>query len=101
MHFDHAAEIFLMTSATLFVTSIGLAVAWARARERATRAEGFNEGLRAAQPQHVQGSSLAIDAIAMEVERIGEGQRFLTKVLAEQQNARLPQQRPVGSITPH
>jgi hypothetical protein len=99
--FHHAAEIFLMTSMALFVTSIGFAIAWARARERATRAEGFMEGLRAANPLQNQGSSLAIDAIAMEVERIGEGQRFLTKVLSDQQTGRLQQQRPVGSITPH
>ena len=98
--FHHAAEVFLMSSMALFVTSIGLAVAWARARERATRAEGFMEGLRSAHPLQHRESSPAIDAIAMEVERIGEGQRFLTRVLSEQQGGRGPQ-RAVGSITPH
>jgi hypothetical protein len=44
--------------------------------------------------------SPAIDAIAMEVERIGEGQRFLTKVIAEQRPNPMSQ-RPIGSITPH
>jgi hypothetical protein len=92
--------LFLGTS-VLFVTTIGFAIAWARARDRASRAEAFMEGFRSAQPLQEQGSSRAIDAIAMEVERIGEGQRFLTKVLADQQAARLQQPRPVGSITPH
>ncbi|MDB4917911.1 MAG: hypothetical protein JWM95_5555, partial [Gemmatimonadetes bacterium] len=71
MHFGHAAEIFFLASAAMLATCVGLAVAWARARERATRAEAFIEGLRAAQSNQGQGSTLAIDAIAMEVERIG------------------------------
>ena len=33
----------------------------------------------------------AIDAIAFEVERIGEGQRFITKVFAERNNVALPE----------
>ena len=32
----------------------------------------------------------AVDAIALEVERISEGQRFATRILAEQRDARLP-----------
>ena len=38
----HLAEIFFLSSSVLFVTSVGLAIAWARARERAMRAEGFS-----------------------------------------------------------
>jgi hypothetical protein len=37
---------------------------------------------RLANPDRQQ-MALALDAIAVEVERIGEGQRYLTKVLAE------------------
>ena len=33
----------------------------------------------------------AMDAIAFEVERIGEGQRFITKVFAERTNVALPE----------
>jgi len=40
---------------------------------------------------------LAIESIAMEVERIAEGQRFTTKVLAE----RHPDSAPRGQTTPH
>ena len=32
------------------------------------------------------GTSTALDAIAEEVERIGEGQRFLTRIMSEQAN---------------
>jgi hypothetical protein len=99
--FHTPGGLFFITSVALFATSIGFAFAWLRARERYTRAEAFLEGLRASNPLQNQGSSPAIDAIAMEVERIGEGQRFLTKVLSDQQAGRLSQQRHVGTITPH
>jgi hypothetical protein len=48
----------------------------------------------------------AIETIALEVERIGEGQRFTTKLLAERQSdaaARIPvlPRKEPGTITPH
>lgn len=46
----------------------------------------------------------SIDAMAVEMERVGEGQRFVTKLLAEQQNpkvAELPSPRPKKFDTPH
>jgi hypothetical protein len=97
-HFTHLAELFILISGGLFTTTIAFAIAWMRARERAVRAEAYMDGLRSVSSQ--QGVSPAIDAIAMEVERIGEGQRFLTKVIAEQRPNAIPQ-RPIGSITPH
>lgn len=39
----------------------------------------------------------AVNAIALEVERIGEGQRFLSKALAE----RAPREQASRSVTPH
>ena len=42
----------------------------------------------------------ALDAIALEVERISEAQRFTTKVLSERQPVVLPRAEP-RSITPH
>jgi hypothetical protein len=44
-----------------------------------------------------------VDAISIEVERISEGQRFTTKLLAKRPaNAALPDRsRPGGSTTPH
>ena len=46
----------------------------------------------------------AIDAVAFEVERIGEGQRFITKVFAERNNVALPESSATPRervITPH
>ena len=45
----------------------------------------------------------AIEAIAIEVERVAEGQRFVTKLLAERGQQPLPDRlaQPKQSITPH
>jgi hypothetical protein len=46
----------------------------------------------------------AVDAVAIEVERISEGQRFVTKLLAERatEPIRMPERQAVRpSITPH
>ncbi|MES2177143.1 MAG: hypothetical protein V4550_04695 [Gemmatimonadota bacterium] len=42
----------------------------------------------------------ALDAIALEVERVSEGQRFATKMLTERQPVMLPRSEP-RNITPH
>jgi hypothetical protein len=45
----------------------------------------------------------AVDAVAVEVERISEGQRFTTRLLTEHSNGRLASEKPSigGSTTPH
>ena len=47
----------------------------------------------------------AVETIGIEVERIAEGQRFTTRILAERTETRpLPEagaRRPLGAITPH
>ena len=96
----HLAELLALCSAGLFVSSIGFAALWVRARERAARAESLLEGLRLG--SRAESMSPAIDAIAEEVERIGEGQRFLTRIMSEQAGrAELSRPRTPGSTTPH
>jgi hypothetical protein len=82
----------LMVPITLFcmigLTAIGvpIAKAWARRIE--------NEPRRPSLPPEVverlERMEQAIDSIAVEVERISEGQRFTTKLLAERNNSALP-----------
>lgn len=101
IHIPHLAELLVLCGGGLFVTSIGFATLWVRARERAARAEALLEGIRMMGARS-DGVSPAIDAIAEEVERIGEGQRFLTRIMSEQANrASLTPPRAPGSITPH
>ena len=76
----------IVASGVLAASTIGFAVAWIRARERAIRAEQ-----RAAPPpgedarfDHLE---RAVETIAVEVERMSEGQRFVSRLLAERQGA--------------
>jgi hypothetical protein len=99
IHINHMAQLLALGGAGLFTSTIGFAALWIRARDRATRAESLLEGMRLMGAR--DGSSTAIDAIAEEVERIGEGQRFLTRIMSEQASrASLPSRAP-GSTTPH
>lgn len=43
----------------------------------------------------------ALDATSIEVERLGEGQRFTTKLLSERSRGPEPQRQPERVITPH
>ena len=70
------------------VTAIGvpLARAFARRIDRAPSAPAVPAELAA----QIERMEHAIDSIAIEVERISEGQRFTTKLLAERHNANEP-----------
>jgi len=92
-----------LSNSLLFATTMGFAIAWVRARDRALRARidalsGVVDPARGtAQLER------AIDAIALEVERISEGQRFTTRLLAERErgagDSRASSQK--SAITPH
>ena len=105
MSIHHIGEFLLLTSCTLFVTTVGFAIAWIRARERTLQVQ-IDRWRPVAGPPDVAHEKLerAVDAIALEVERISEGQRFVTKLLAErgdaarQASARLE---PPRVVTPH
>jgi hypothetical protein len=100
IHINHLAELIAMACTGLFFTSVGFAALWVRARERATRAESLLEGMRLS--GRTDSTSPALDAIAEEVERIGEGQRFLTRIMSEQaSHAERLRPRAPGTITPH
>jgi hypothetical protein len=99
IHMPHFMQLVALCGAGLFASTIGFAALWIRARDRATRAESLLEGMRMMGAR--DGSSTALDAIAEEVERIGEGQRFITRIMSEQASrASLPPRAP-GSTTPH
>lgn len=96
----HAMDLLVLLSGGLLTTSIGFAALWVRARERAARAESLLEGLRMG--GRADSMSPALDAIAEEVERIGEGQRFITRIMSEQASrADLARPRAPGTVTPH
>ena len=100
IHINHLAELFAIAMVGLFSTTIAFAALWIRARERATRAESLLEGMRMG--GRGDAMSPALDAIAEEVERIGEGQRFITRIMSESAGrVEATRSRGPGSITPH
>jgi hypothetical protein len=89
----------------LFVTAAGFAAAWMRARERAIRAELSRPRLPAEVEARLEHLQQTVEAIAVEVERVAEAQRFSAKLLAERSpNVPGPAERAGGAgrvITPH
>lgn len=108
---DTVFTLLLLATGVFGASTVGFAVAWMRARERAARAE------ERAMPVHVSGGAderfdrleHVVESIAVEVERMAEGQRFVSKLLAERPvQDRVPQERGeagaarVGRVvTPH
>ena len=97
---NHMRDLLVLALGGLFTTSVAFAALWMKARERAVRAESLLEGARLGATRS-DSSGIALDAIAEEVERIGEGQRFLTRVMSEQANRSALPGRSAGSVTPH
>jgi hypothetical protein len=88
-------------STALIASNVAVAIALIRARRRIRQLE---QGHTALQPAGSERLEQAVEAIAIEVERISEGQRFTTKLLAERRDA-TPETGPHGApgriITPH
>jgi hypothetical protein len=101
MSTNHFVKLLLLASGGFFTTTAIFATLWLRERER-----GLRRLLERTEPQARSSADLeqlmhAVDAIAIEVERISEGQRFTTQVLAERQPAPIAIRQPERVITPH
>jgi hypothetical protein len=84
----------------LIASNIAVAMALVRARKRIRELERHHT----LQPGSSERLEEAMEAIAIEVERISEGQRFTTKLLAERRDA-TPEIAPLRAteriVTPH
>jgi hypothetical protein len=92
----------LLSSSTLLATTLVFLGLWIRAREQAIRATLESPRLVEQTSPDLQHLVHAVDSIAVEVERISEGQRFTTQLLSERVSS--PQKRavlPERVITPH
>lgn len=102
---DHDLSVlFLSTSAVLLATTVVFATLWLRTRERLLR-NSLERARRVEPTPEVRHLVNAVDAMAVEIERISEGQRFTTQILADRVLSDTPQQKRVSStgrvITPH
>jgi hypothetical protein len=100
------AKIFFVASSALFASNVIFLTLWIRARERALRAAMQQPA--SAQSREPGSADLehivnAVDAIAIEVERISEAQRFTAQVLVERAegSAGHAKRVPERVITPH
>jgi hypothetical protein len=96
-------NLLLVASVTLSATTLIFAALWLRARERLLRLTLTSKPNREAPAGEIEHLVHAVDAIAVEVERISEAQRFTAQVLAEKIEPEAPLvKRSFGRvITPH
>jgi len=98
MNLNHFIKLLEAGCITLFASSVTLLVLWVRARERALRVEPRHQ----TSDDRIEHLVNAVEAIAIEVERVSEGQRFTTQVLTQGPRATVEQRRvPERVITPH
>ena len=96
MSYRHFMDLMMASSIGLFGTTMTFIVLWIRARERAIRAESGAPRRTQHGTPDIEHLVNAVDAIAVEVERISEGQRFTTKVMSELRA--LPQPDPSAAL---
>jgi hypothetical protein len=101
-------QILMVFGAAFFPVGITLTTLWLGARRRAVKAEEIVHQLAIAPALRGEHSgaateqlSQALDAIAVEVERISENQRFTTKLLSERRDGMIPPSAPPRVNTPH
>jgi len=87
----------LVATGVLSTSTVVLGVLWLRSRERVLRMRLAQENPDAVR-EDVTHLVQAVDAIAIEVERISEAQRFTALTLAERSGSRRVSER---VITPH
>jgi len=78
------------------VIAIGFPIARAIARRMDRRSSSAGTGTDSATHARLERIEQAVDAIAVEVERISEGQRFATKIMSEMRSLPLPDAGVVG-----
>jgi hypothetical protein len=80
----------IITVSMMGGTAMTLITSWFRYREKKLEVERRTPAAMPAQDDRLARIEQAVEAIAVEVERISEGQRFTTKLLAERQGTAAP-----------
>ena len=79
-------EVFMLGGMFIFFVMMPLAIGWAR-RLWKRAAVAVSTDMPAELTDRLSRMEQAIDAVAVELERVGEGQRYVTRVFSEQQRA--------------
>ena len=84
------------------ITTVIFMVAWFRALQRAVRAEAVLAHLKPDASRTNDRIETAVDAVALELERLAEGQRFVARILTERSGSDALRLSGAGRIiTPH
>jgi hypothetical protein len=83
----HGPEILVPIAFFAMIVSIVVGLPYVRGMVRKWDREGTSPQIPSDVSARMERMEHAIDAIALEVERISEGQRFTTKLLSENRNA--------------
>jgi hypothetical protein len=96
------AQLMTLLGVVGIVCGSGVLMMWLRTRSRRQAAPELSPRLDEIVARMERLDS-AVDAIAVEIERISEGQRFTTRLLAERPAVQPIAERPrqIGSTTPH
>ena len=85
--YDAIVAIFGIIFGTASVVGVAFAIAFGTSRWR--RNTAVADGSMARLEQRLERMEQAIDAVAVEVERVSEGQRFATRLLSDQVGAKV------------
>ncbi len=88
---ENEAIVAVVSTAILFASGLTVIKMWLTHRRETAR-----PAVAPANDDRLQRIEQAVDAIAIEVERISEGQRFTSKLLSERGS--VPIERPKGSV---
>ena len=96
----HDPEVIIVPVVFAIPAVVIFAKMWFRHRERMAELKGARDPMLEARLSRIEE---AVDTIAVEVERMGEGQRFVTKLLTERNAQQLPDSsKTAGRVTtPH
>ena len=86
-------EVVVPVSGMLMIVSIVIGLPMVRAWTKRLENESKRPGIPPEITSRMERMEQSLDAIAVEVERISEGQRFTTKLLAESTHTPLPAER--------
>jgi hypothetical protein len=83
-------EVVIVPTVFLIPSAVVFARMWFKHREKMAQLDAPRAGMTADLEARLARIEHAMDAMAIEMERVGEGQRFLTKVLSDPSRPKLP-----------
>jgi hypothetical protein len=82
MDVEGTAQVLLLALAVVTSGAVGFAIAWVRARDRVRHLEQQLAGRALSGDAGSERVEQALEAMTLELERLAEGQRFTTELLA-------------------